>query len=69
MAYKILTGMTFPASPEEVKKCLAGKEFSTVEYAAGDVVDWVPAESEKWLVADGHVEKMKEEVKDRGKQV
>ncbi len=60
--YRVLTGLNFPANAAALKKAKAGtpldpEEITRVE--AGDKTDAIPAESVKWLLADGLIEEVK----------
>lgn len=60
--YRVLTGLTFPATAAALKKQKAGEALGPEDWArveAGKTTDAIPAESVKWLLADGLIEEVK----------
>lgn len=61
--YRALTGLTFPATAAALKKAKAGKALDPEELTrveSGEKTDAIPAESVKWLLADGLIEEVKD---------
>lgn len=55
--YRVLVGLRYPANPKEMRRKKLGEwpiEFANRE--PGEVVDDIPPESAKWLLADGLIE-------------
>ena len=64
--FRALTGLTFPATAAAIKKHKAGTELSPDEWmrvGEGEVTNTIPPESVKWLLADGLIEEVKDEVR------
>lgn len=67
--YRALNGLNIPINQEEHERIVAARdarkplpfeERRMTRYEVGDTVNFVPADSLHWLIAQGHLEELRE---------